>query len=32
MIIGILIYIVITNTAGICLGVYGYGMAKGWWK
>jgi len=32
MIVGLLIYIVVINTFGICIGIYGYGMAKGWWK
>ena len=32
MITGILIYIGLINTVGIFLGIYGYGMGKGWWK
>lgn len=32
MIIALLVYIGIINTLGITLGIYGYGMAKGWWK
>ena len=32
MIIGLLVYIVIINTLGIGIGIYGYGMAKGWWR
>lgn len=31
MIIGLLIYIGVINTLGICFGIYGYGNAKGWW-
>jgi hypothetical protein len=32
VIIAILIWIGVINTAGLMLGLYGYGMAKGWWK
>jgi len=28
----IVYYLVAINTLGILFGLYGYGMAKGWWK
>jgi len=31
MVIGILIWIAVIDTLGIAFGIYGYGMAKGWW-
>ena len=32
IIYAILIFIAIIDIVGIALGIYGYGMAKGWWE
>lgn len=30
--LGVVYYLLFINTVAVVFGLYGYGMAKGWWK